>query len=134
MPGFLDANVIVHFLTREDGDKPERCLALFTKVENREETVETSDAVIAEVVWFLSTRQRLRPRRVRDLLVPLIGIDGIRLPDKAMVRDALDLYADSGIDFIDAYNAAIMRKRGLDRVYSYDTDFDTVPGITRVEP
>jgi len=134
MPPFLDANVIIHFLTREDGDKPERSLALLSKVENREETVETSDLVIAEVVWFLSTRQGLRPRRVCDLLVPLLAIDTIRLPDKALLERALNLYGKSGIDFVDAYNAVWMRKRGIDRIYSYDTDFDKVSGITRIEP
>jgi len=27
-----------------------------------------------------------------------------------------------------------MRKRQITRIYSYDTDFDGVPGIERVEP
>ncbi len=134
MASFLDANVIIHFLTGEDGEKAERSLALLRKVENRQETVETSDLVVAEVVWFLSSHQRLRPRQVRDLLVRLLAIGGIRLPDKPLVVAALDSFAETGIDFVDAYNAVVMHKRGLDRIYSYDADFDKVSGITRVEP
>ena len=33
-----------------------------------------------------------------------------------------------------AYNAAYMERQGIVEVYSYDTDFDHVQGIARVEP
>jgi len=39
-----------------------------------------------------------------------------------------------GIDFIDAYNAVHMRKQGLTRIYSYDSDFDRIAVVSRVEP
>jgi len=36
--------------------------------------------------------------------------------------------------FADAFNAAYMKARGTTQVYSWDTDFDSIEGITRLEP
>ena len=49
-------------------------------------------------------------------------------------RRVFDLYCEQGISFADAYNAAYMEARGLNEVYSYDTDFDRIEGIARLEP
>lgn len=40
---------------------------------------------------------------------------------------AAGLYQLKNIDFIDAYNAVLMRTRKIAAIYSYDTDFDKVP-------
>jgi predicted nucleic acid-binding protein len=47
---------------------------------------------------------------------------------------ALQLFERHPIDFIDAYHGALMLARGLTTVYSYDTDFDRLQGLKRVEP
>ena len=46
----------------------------------------------------------------------------------------LDTNILSNVSFADAYNAAYMESRGITEVYSYDTDFDRIEGIKRVEP
>ncbi len=33
-----------------------------------------------------------------------------------------------------AHHVQFMRDRGVQALYSYDTDFDTIPGIRRLEP
>ena len=135
MTAFLDTNVILRFLLRDDETKFQRCYSLLMRSDSGDEDLVTTDMVIAEVVWVLTTRPyRLQPTRIRDLLLPVIRTRNLRLPDKSLLERALDLYAESGIDFIDAYNAVSMLKRGVDAVYSYDTDFDKVPGLTRQDP
>ncbi len=135
MTAFLDTNVILRFLLRDDETKFQRCYSLLIRSDAGDEDLVTTDLVIAEVVWVLTTRPyRLKPTRIRELLLPVIGTRNLRLPDKSLLERALDLYVDSGIDFIDAYNAVSMLKRGVANVYSYDADFDMVPGILRSEP
>ncbi len=41
------------------------------------------------------------------------------LPELEIVTDALLTYAESNVDFIDAYNACWMRRRGLCRVATF---------------
>lgn len=52
---------------------------------------------------------------------------------KAVLR-ALELYASNNLDFGDTLIAASMEQEGARILYSYDADFDRLPGITRREP
>lgn len=133
---FLDTNIILRYLLRDDEAKAERCLALLEKAEKRGIQLQTSDLVIAEVVWVLESPSAysLPRERIRDLLLPIIFLPGVRLTNKGIYRRIFELYLDQNIDFIDAYNAAYMEKQGLTQIYSYDTDFDQVGSVNRLEP
>jgi len=133
---FLDTNVILRYLLRDDEIKAQRCLELLERAEKREINLRTTDLVIAELVWVLEspTTYSLPRGRVRDLLLPVILLPGLKLPGKKLYRRMFELYVDQNIDFIDAYNATHMEKRGLSQIYSYDSDFDKIAGVRRVEP
>lgn len=47
-------------------------------------------------------------------------MDGLTLPDSDLITEALLEYAESSVDFIDAYNAAWIRNRGLRRIATFD--------------
>jgi predicted nucleic acid-binding protein len=136
MVRFLDTNILLRHLTRDDPRKAQACYRLLQRVERGEEVVATSGMVVAEAVFLLhSPRHYGLPReRVRQLLEPLLNLSSIRLPNKSLYKRAFDLYCQRNIGFTDAYNAAYMEARGVREVYSYDTDFDRVEGIRRVEP
>ena len=136
MTRFLDTNVLVRYLARDDERKAQASLALLQRVEGGEEVVVTSDLVIAEVVFVLqsSHRYNVPKRRIRELLEPIIALRGLRLPRKVLYSRAFDLYCEQNMGFADAFNAAYMESHGLSEVYSYDSDFDRVEGLRRVEP
>ena len=136
MPRFLDTNILLRYLTRDDEKKAQACFDLLQKVERGEEVVVTSDLVVAETVFTLqSPRQYGLPReRIRELLEPILALRGLRLPRKALYGRVFDLYCGKRISFTDAYSAAWMEGQRLTEVYSYDTDFDHIEGIIRVEP
>ena len=92
----------------------------------------TTDIVIFEAVYILQSPRHygLSPARIRHLLEPLIALRGLRLPRKSLFARVFDLYCDRGVSFADAYHAAYMEARGIDEVYSYDTDFDLIAGIS----
>jgi predicted nucleic acid-binding protein len=133
---FLDANVILRYLLRDDEIKAQHCLQLLEKAEKKEITLRTTDLVIAELVWVLESPATydLPRERIRELLLPVILLPGLKLPGKKLYRQIFDIYVDLGIDFIDAYNAVHMGKQRLTRIYSYDSDFDRIAGVSRVEP
>lgn len=135
MTAFLDTNVIIRFVTSDDAFKSKRSAGLLKRAETGEEQLETSHLVIAEVVWVLESRiYSLNPSEISRLLMPIIDLHGLRMPEKELLARSFDLYVETGVDFIDAYNAVTMRKRRIDRIFSYDTDFDALPGVTRIEP
>ena len=47
----------------------------------------------------------------------------------------LDLYVDNpDLSFADAFTAVTMKARGMTEIYSWDSDFDDIEGIKRLEP
>jgi predicted nucleic acid-binding protein len=134
VPAFLDTNILIHHLTGEDGAKAVRCRDLLQRAEQHQEELVTSDLVIAEVVWVLESRTALSRERIRDLVLSFVRIPGLRLRNKSAWARVFDLYCDRRVDLIDAYNAVLMDRLGVGQVYSYDTDFDRIEGIERLNP
>ncbi len=133
---FIDANVFIRHLTRDDPRKAQACLELFQRAREREVTLTTSESVIAEVVYVLSSRKlyNLPREEIRKLLYPLLSLPGLKLTNRKMYLHALDLYATHPLDFEDALTVAQMKRQKLSQIYSYDRHFDQVAGITRMEP
>jgi len=133
---FVDTNVFLRFLTRDDEDKAHRCKALLFAASEEKIRLYTTELVIAEIVWVLQSPKTyaLSPREIRDILLPLINIKNLFMPDKAKHTEALDLYVKTEIDYIDAYHAIILKSKKIATVYSYDKHFDLLSGLKRIEP
>lgn len=134
-PRFLDTNVLLRYFTRDDEEKDRAALALLTRVEQGQERVETLPTVIFETVFTLQRFYQVPRPRIRALLLPIVRLRGLHLPGKTLLQDALDLYvAQPKLSFADAYHAVYLRKGKEAEIYSWDTDFDDLEGITRLEP
>ncbi len=135
---FLDTNVVLRYLTGDDEVKAAASYQLFQRVQHGEEELFTCEAVVSEVVYVLSSPQssyRLTHEEIRDRLLPLLTLRGLRFPQKQVCIRALDIYAGAPfLDFEDALAVAHMQNVGATEIVSYDRDFDRIPGITRVEP
>ncbi|MBI2913420.1 MAG: type II toxin-antitoxin system VapC family toxin [Chloroflexi bacterium] len=134
---FLDANIFLRYLVPGDEAKARACFALFQKVKTGEEVVTTSEAVVAEVAYVLRSRAhyRLAPSEIGARLRPILALRGLKLPHKRTYLRALDLWnAHPALDFEDVLTVAHMERLGLVEVVSYDTDFDRLPDLRRVEP
>ncbi len=135
---FLDTNIILRYLTRDDETKARACYELFQRVQLKKEEMLTTSAVVAELVYVLSSPRigyRLSHGEIRDRLLPIVNLNGIRIQDKRACIRALNIYADHPfLDFEDALAVAHMEQRGIAEIVTYDRDFDHVAGIQRVEP
>ena len=133
---FVDANILIRHLTNDDPERAQACFALIQAVERGEATVWTSALVVAEVVFVLSSKHtyNLARERIRDLVLPILELSGLKLAHKRMYRRVFDLYTCLPLDYIDAYHVALVEQRGETEVLSYDTHFDRVEGIRRREP
>ncbi len=133
---FIDTDVIIRLLTRDDLVKQEGAAALFEAVRAGKATVAAPDTVIADAVYVLSSPRlyNLPRSEVYELLSPLVRLPGFKLENRAAVLRALELYASTKVDFSDAVIVAAMEQADSQILYSYDTHFDRLRGITRVEP
>jgi len=133
---YLDTNVIIRYLTRDDPAQAGRASLFLQQVEAATTTVTTSEAVIVEVVYVLSSKSLYNlPRSdIRFHLTNIISLRGLRLPYKGTYLRALDLYASTNLDFVDALNVAHMERAGIKTIVSFDRDFDRVASVNRREP
>jgi predicted nucleic-acid-binding protein len=96
--------------------------------------VRIADTVVFEAVFVLQHSYRQPKAAIREYLLPLLELPGIILPGKRWYRKVFDHYVECNISFADAYHATLVERLKLTEVVSFDTEFNRVPGITRVEP
>jgi predicted nucleic acid-binding protein len=131
---FLDTNVFLRYLTKDDLSKYERCRAIFKKALQGEIAISTSGMMIAELIWTLLSYYKVPKAEVIEKVSVILGTENLFIPDKDVLADALVLYARKNIDFVDGYNAVFMKYHGLREIYSYDEDFEMVEDVHRREP
>ena len=131
---FIDTNLFIRYFTRDDEEKAQRVLSLLKRVESGEEKITTSSLVIFETIFTLESFYEVPKQQVKELMLPILNLKGLKLPDKGLYQQALDNYVKKNISFVDAFNATFILKKGIKEIYSYDEDFDKIRGIKRVTP
>ena len=134
---FVDTNIFIRLLAADDEKKSEACFRLFQRVQRGEESVTTAEAIIAEVVYVLSSPSlyHLSHEDISARLRPILSLRGLQLRYKRTYLRALDLYAAHPfLDFEDALAVAHMERHGISEIVTYDRDFDRIPNLTRIEP
>jgi uncharacterized protein len=133
---FVDANIFVRILTGDDPQKAARSLALLQRAQQGDVRLITSESVIAEVDYVLASRSLYRVSRtsIAIALRSILADPSIELDHKESVLVALDLWQGSNLDFADCLAVEHVRRSELAGIYSYDRDFDRIPGIHRLEP
>lgn len=131
---FIDTNIFLRYLTRDDVIKYEKCRKIFKKAIDGKIDLITSGMVIAELIWTLLSYYKVPKVEVIEKISIIVSTENLYIPDKGIITDALVLYGRKNIDYIDAYNAIFMKSHGLNETYSYDKDFDMIEGIKREEP
>jgi predicted nucleic acid-binding protein len=133
---FLDTNIFLRHLLNDVPEQSAACHELFRAVEREDLTVWTTPMVVAEIVFVLSSPKTYgfdRPT-LRDSVLPLIQLSGVRLEGKHLYHRIFDLYVAHPIDYVDAYHAALLENANQTSLLSYDEHFDAVPTLERREP
>ena len=130
----IDANIILRYLTNEPEEQAERTARLFEATARGEADLLVEEVVLAEVVWTLTSYYRMPRGDIASALLELLAEENIRAVDKESLRLALVIFSERNLDFADALLAAKALLSGDPVVYSFDRDFDRIPGVIRREP
>lgn len=133
---FIDTNIFIRFITKDDPRKAEKCFTFFKRVSDKKIFLTTTESVLSEVIFILSSKAlyNLTRERIRDLLLPIINLSGFKISFKKVFINALEIYAGSRIDFEDCLTVSYMKQKEIKEIYSYDRDFDKFSFIKRLEP
>ena len=82
---------------------------------------------------MLQSFYKLDRGAISAALRDLIESAGIEVQNKARLLSALRSFAQTDVNFVDAYHAAIAEAESM-AIASFDRDFDQFAGVKRVEP
>lgn len=130
---WVDANVVVYYLTNSPPDLAARSSALFLRAHRGEVQLRLHPLVIAEVVFLLEGFGVTRPTIFQKLL-SLVLSDSVVMDQQHVVEEALLLYRDHNIDLVDAFLGALAAK-GIHHVATFNIrDLQRIPGCKPVTP
>ena len=64
----------------------------------------------------------------------IVNTPNLKVKEKNIILKAADTYRNSNIDFIDAYNYSYILAHSADSIFSYDSHFEKLESIERIEP
>lgn len=131
---FADTNIFLRFLANDIPQLADACEALFRKAIAGEEALYTTNMVIAEIVWVLESYYELSRSEVRTKVEKILNTPNLDCDNKENIIHALAVYEERQIDYIDSYNACILKMKGIGEIYSYDKHFDRLNWLKRIEP
>lgn len=141
---FVDTNIFLRYLTA-DPERYNACLALFQQAERNHVHLITSEAVIVEIVYVLSSPKhyQLSRQQIRVALSRLLLLPGLKIVNRHTHLRALALYVQHvDLDFEDCLSVAHMEQLAVQQIYSYDKGFDRathslrdrIDHVERLEP
>lgn len=130
MSKLIDANLIIRYLIQDDAVK---ALAVKKLLKSSKEPLILTDMVLAELVWTLTSYHKIPRTEVAEKLQDLLNLESIEA-NRPLLSRSLQIYQLFNIDFVDAYVTAYAETYKIDRIYSYDKDFDKVRTVKRLEP
>ena len=131
---FVDTNIFLIFLVNDDQVQANACEGLFRDSIQGETTLLTSEMVIAEIVWVLESYYHLEKADIQMNVEKILNTPNLHCPNQEIIISALSLYVEKNIDYIDAYNAFLLKKHEVFEIYSYDKHFDRIDWLKRIEP
>lgn len=133
---FVDTNIFIRYLTKDNPIQSQKAYEFMKTLESGPQKAETSEAVIVEIVHVLSSKilYNLPRTEIRDKVLVILGLSGLRVPKKNMIAMAIQRYASTKHDFVDCLIVQHVLREQLPAVISFDEDFDKVDGVTRQEP
>jgi uncharacterized protein len=131
---FLDTNVLLRHLRQDHVQHSPAATALLLRIEQGELRARLSDIVIAEAVFTLQRSYKVPKAQIAQTLLAIINLPGVVVTNKRRYRDVFHRYLALNIPFPDAYLTVQMEQTRSNQIYSFDDDFDRVPGIQRIEP
>lgn len=132
-PTFVDTNVFLRFFVRDVESFYQKAKELFAKAEKGVAKLETSDMVIAEIVWVLESYYGFTKTEIKEVINTILETKNVKVTNHSRVKEAVNLYTLGKMDFIDAYNIAYIRTKGYRKVATFDVKhFKNIEGIISI--
>jgi predicted nucleic-acid-binding protein len=132
-PLLLDTNVLLRFITGEPADQAAEVAKLMSAADAGQVKLAVLPMVLAEAVFVLTGFYEHSRRKVADVLSHLISSPGFHSEEQEWMLQALHLFGEGKLDFVDCYLAAASVRDGR-TVVSFDRALAKLTGNTVRKP
>lgn len=129
---FLDANVILRFILDDDPSLSPKAKTIFKTIDQGKTKVFISSMAAFEVVFTLEKTYKKPKSEIRKNLLAITKLENVLADKEDILEKALGFYEEKNVSFVDAYQAALMEKKKVKKIYSFDKHFDRFPQIKRL--
>ena len=127
----IDSNVPMYIVGASHPNKVEAQRLLEKAIMDRQRLV-TDAEVLQEILHrYTSINRRETIQPAFDTLLALVDVV-LAVDQETVVEAKQILLGYPQLSARDAVHLAVMRRHGIDRILSFDTGFDGLPGITRI--
>jgi predicted nucleic-acid-binding protein len=123
----IDANILLRLFLEDDQRQAEAVEKLLRGAFQDKKKLFVSDLTIAEVVWILEKKKSMPPDVISRILQSALEDERLHFEHQQRLLTALAWYGSRKVDFIDAYQAALVQEKKLEAVVSFDRDFSRLP-------
>jgi len=136
---FLDANIFVYAfysahreLTPRETEMKEHSKRILRGISDGDEMALTTVVHLSEVANIL--KRGMSSQRLSEFLLGLFMLETVMIEGVSADHyfSAVELGGELEVDPNDALAVEVMKKHGVDEIYSFDSDFDRIHGVTRV--
>lgn len=132
---FIDTNVLLRYLLDDVPEQADAVESLLEQAADGKLVLHTNAMVLAELIWTCESYYHLPKDQIREKVLMILNTTGLQVEDYDLATEAVFLYVDKNIDFIDAYNGAWMKRHGLSIAYTFDRKhYNRIHGIAPKVP
>jgi predicted nucleic acid-binding protein len=117
----VDTNTILRYLLKDVPDLYEKAETLFKKVRTGEQKIEITEGVLAEVVYVLLKYYRVPKQEALETLGAFLLYKGVAGRSRSEYLQALRLFGETNLDFVDCLLAAGAKARKVD-LFTFDKE------------
>ena len=137
-PALIDTNILCYSLDAGEPEKRGRAADLLSRCWQAEITLAVSVQNLAEfsVVMTEKVKNPLPDAVVTRFIRDIASFDGwtVISYDSKTIMDAVGIRRTYSLHFWDALLVATMKQYGIDMIYTEDSHFNKIPGMTAINP
>lgn len=128
-----DTNVFLRFLTNDIPSQAKSIEKRFQDAQEGKLQLVILPITVVEILFQLENWYKFSKQEAIEKLILLFSPSWLELEDKEAVFEALALYKESNIDFVDILTFSMAKNRNS-KILSFDKDYDKLIPKLRLEP